>query len=395
MRMAVSCVDAVAPRTPTPDDLPQTRILGPRSLRVLLMGSGPAVGRGVCSHGLALPGAFARRLASVTGRGVIVDVASQSDMTARSAALELENIELGRYDAVVLTVGTNEALNLEPVRRWASDLAILLDKLTTGMIRGGTVYLTGVRPMRSVAQFDSIVGSVADLHIIHLNRVAETLCDSSRRWRYLRPVSAPAARRDLADRYLTAQQYAVWARELVEQILPTLPPDPPFESPSVNGEVEERANPVRALDWEVVAHDPVLHRLTALAQQRLGGQTAVITLLDGDGQHHLAVSGRRVPEISGASSFSATVARSAGLVLVPDAPKDARFRNHPMVLGEPGVRFYVGCPIQTVTGERIGALSILDDAPRQRLGHEDVNYLRDLAMLAGDQIQGHLPAQAS
>lgn len=391
MRAAVALTEALLPRTPTPHDSPQARAMGPHTLRVLLVGSGPAVGRGVSSHELALPGAFARTLASTAGRGVIVDVVSDGDMTVLTVPAAIRHLHLDRYDAVILTLGTNEALRLMPPFRWATALAGLLAGLESAMKPGGRVYFTALRPMRTVAQFDSIIGTIADRHAHCLNAIARTLCDGWPGRFSLPPLSAPAEPCGTTDRYRTADQYAVWARELVTQTQSTLTD---LEHPASAQEDELAAvdSSVAALDWEVASHDPVLHRLTDLAHQKLGGQTAVITLLDREGQHHLAVSGRDVPEIAGPMSFSATAVRDSGPLLIPDAPKDDRFWNHPMVAGEPRIRFYLGCPIRTVTGEPIGALSVLDPEPRAQMGSEEVSYLQGLAILAGDRLQLHLPA---
>lgn len=39
--------------------------------------------------------------------------------------------------------------------------------------------------------------------------------------------------------------------------------------------------------------------------------------------------------------------------------------DNPLVIGEPGIRFYAGAPIILPGGERIGTLCVLDRKPRQ------------------------------
>ena len=45
-----------------------------------------------------------------------------------------------------------------------------------------------------------------------------------------------------------------------------------------------------------------------------------------------------------------------GPFIVPDARSDDRFRLNPVVVGGPKIRFYAGFPIESPSGERIGAL---------------------------------------
>jgi hypothetical protein len=390
MGAAAAWAEATTPLIPAPTDSPQVRTVGVNTVRLLLIGSGPSVGRGVISHSLALPGALARALTATTGRGVVVDVVADPAMLAGNAITHLVGTHLHRYDAVVLTLGTNEALHLTPVARWAADLARLMAALTGGMGVGGTVYFTGLRPMRTVPQFDSLIGTVADRHARHLDRVAQILCDEMPQCVYVPPLSPPTISCTTADRYRTAEQYRIWAHELVSQILPGTLHPAPARPPIQRDREAAPVSPVDGVDWDEATHDPVLHRLTDLARQKLDVQSVVITLLEHDRQHHLAISGKDVPEVPGQSSFSATTARLGEPLLVRNAPEDARFCNHPMVAGDTAIRFYVGCPITTPDGQPIGAFSALDPTPRPNPSTGDVTYLGELAMLAGDQLQTHL-----
>eukprot|EP00891_Asterochloris_glomerata_P002072 jgi/Astpho2/2072/Aster-00566 len=53
------------------------------------------------------------------------------------------------------------------------------------------------------------------------------------------------------------------------------------------------------------------------------------------------------------------------LLVVPDATKDVRFMNNPFVTGPPFVRFYAGCPLVVSSGYRLGAMCVMDQAPRE------------------------------
>ncbi|DBA81747.1 hypothetical protein WJX77_001163 [Trebouxia sp. C0004] len=74
------------------------------------------------------------------------------------------------------------------------------------------------------------------------------------------------------------------------------------------------------------------------------------------------------------------------VLIVPDALQDIRFRDHPMIKGEPHFRFYVGCPLVTFQGNRIGSLCCLDAQPRT-LTVQDVNMLCNFAELVVREVE--------
>ena len=61
---------------------------------------------------------------------------------------------------------------------------------------------------------------------------------------------------------------------------------------------------------------------------------------------------------------------------------DERFHDNPLVTGEPGIRFYAGCPLTVPNGSKLGTLCLIDIKPRG-LDEEDRALLHDLARMAG------------
>lgn len=53
-----------------------------------------------------------------------------------------------------------------------------------------------------------------------------------------------------------------------------------------------------------------------------------------------------------------------GLFIVPDTLEDDRFRNNPLVTGEPHLRFYAGALLESSEGLPLGTLCVLDYEPR-------------------------------
>ena len=74
--------------------------------------------------------------------------------------------------------------------------------------------------------------------------------------------------------------------------------------------------------------------------------------------------------------------------VVADAQLDPRLCTHPVVTGPTSVRLYAGVPLHTSSGNRIGTLCVMDQAPRH-LSEGDLLVLRDLGMLTQDMLALH------
>jgi diguanylate cyclase (GGDEF)-like protein/PAS domain S-box-containing protein len=81
------------------------------------------------------------------------------------------------------------------------------------------------------------------------------------------------------------------------------------------------------------------------------------------------------------------------LLVVPDARKDERFSQSPLVKGPEKIRFFAGAPIVDARGCVLGTLCVLDRKPRA-LNSRQISLLADLAELAAMELTARPPRLA-
>lgn len=127
-------------------------------------------------------------------------------------------------------------------------------------------------------------------------------------------------------------------------------------------------------------------RLTRLAAALFDVPFVLVTLIDRDRQAFKSCHGSIARETSREVSFCAHAILRDEVMVVPDALRDARFADNPVVLNEPRIRFYAGFPLALPCGSRIGTLCLIDTRPRQ-LDEAGLGLLRDLGRLVQQELR--------
>src|SRR4051812_28567386 len=121
----------------------------------------------------------------------------------------------------------------------------------------------------------------------------------------------------------------------------------------------DRLRKLREYEILDTAPEPSLDGLTALAAHIAGMPIALISLVDADRQWFKSRHGFAVPELRRDVSFCGHVVEGGEPLVVPDALLDDRFADHPLVVGEPRVRCYLGMPLRTPDGFVVGTLCLM------------------------------------
>lgn len=113
---------------------------------------------------------------------------------------------------------------------------------------------------------------------------------------------------------------------------------------------------------------------------------ALISLVDVSRQWFKAVIGIDASETPRDGSFCDYAIRERDVFIVEDAHSDARFIAHPLVVGQPHIRFYAGAQLTTPDGYNLGTLCVIDLKPRV-LTDEQQAALRALARQVVVQLE--------
>jgi PAS domain S-box-containing protein len=127
--------------------------------------------------------------------------------------------------------------------------------------------------------------------------------------------------------------------------------------------------------------------LTLLAAHICQTPMASVSFVDEDRQWFKSRIGLQVSETSRDIAFCAhTILHKDQIFEVCDAEADPRFLASPLVTADPHIRFYAGAPLIAPNGHALGALCVMDRAPR-KLTSEQVAALQALSRQVISQLE--------
>lgn len=351
-----------------PNDSPSVRTGDIAADRLLVIGTGPAWGAGVVTHQLALPGQLSRALRMRSRTSCDVDYVGHEVMDLGSTPAWIGSRSLVGYDTVLIILGTNDAARLTPVSDWENELRTLLDRVLRDTRAETPVVVAGVPPLRYYRALHPICRVLGDRHAAKLNSATERISADHERVTYFR---LGAARPDNQQRLGSPKMYAEWAEMAAEAVAPAL------ASARNAGRTSARPSTVTPVDavtddaWvgteQAVERSsrgdsPVLQEISDRAREAFGVEYAYVSLKDGDTLWH--VNGGKLPQsVPLELSYCQYTVEGGQPFVVPDARNDPRFTGNGLI-DLSHLVFYAGIPLQSATGEAIGAFCLLGSRPK-------------------------------
>lgn len=158
-----------------------------------------------------------------------------------------------------------------------------------------------------------------------------------------------------------------------------------MQAPSLSKDEERRLIALRNLGLLDTAFEERFDRLTRVTARLFDVPIAYISLIDEKRQWLKSCYGTDIRETERDISFCGHAILSDEPFVINDSLSDERFKDNPLVVGPPHVRFYAGMPLATEDHMLVGTLCIVDRQPRV-FSEEDIKLLRDMAQLVRDEM---------
>lgn len=137
-----------------------------------------------------------------------------------------------------------------------------------------------------------------------------------------------------------------------------------MKTPSKPENESERLNALRATELLDTHAETAFDELVSAVSKLLDVPIALVSLVDEERQWFKARVGLESDQMARDVSFCGHAILETGPMVVADAFEDPRFKDNPLVVGPPHMRFYAGVPLLMPTGEAVGTLCVADRRPR-------------------------------
>lgn len=157
-----------------------------------------------------------------------------------------------------------------------------------------------------------------------------------------------------------------------------------MKKPDIPKDEQSRLQALRSIDVLDTLPEERFDRLTRMAKRMFRVPIALVSLVDENRQWFKSRIGLDASETSRDVSFCGHAILDNEIFIIPNTTEDQRFADNPLVVNDPNIRFYAGCPI-TLNGHKLGTLCIIDQKPRS-FEKEDIEALRDLASMVEREL---------
>lgn len=158
-----------------------------------------------------------------------------------------------------------------------------------------------------------------------------------------------------------------------------------MKKPDIPEDEETRLKTLRSLSILDTLPEERFDRLTRMAKRLFDVPIALVSLIDEERQWFKSAAGLDASETPRDISFCGHAILGSEVFIIPDASKDVRFADNPLVLDKADIRFYAGCPLRAADGSKLGTLCVIDQKPRS-IGEDDVEILQDLAAMVEREL---------
>ena len=150
----------------------------------------------------------------------------------------------------------------------------------------------------------------------------------------------------------------------------------------------QRLKELRRLRFDECGAGSPLSELCAITARLLGTSISLVSLVGENEQTYAGQFGLNIDRTAREVSFCAQAIMTSKPFVIENADNDPRFSLNPLVACEQGIKSYVGIPLETSPGIRIGALCAADRKPRC-FNENDIRTLIDLSQIAVSILNSH------
>lgn len=136
-----------------------------------------------------------------------------------------------------------------------------------------------------------------------------------------------------------------------------------------------RLSALKGLEILDTPEEEMFDEITKLASMICNVPISLVSLIDETRQWFKSHHGLKARETPRSLAFCSHAILGDELFVIPNAKSDNRFKNNPLVNGDPNVIFYAGIPLALDDQIKLGTLCVIDNKPRE-LNEEQLHMLR-------------------